>query len=119
VQKGDKARLNSPLSETIIPDPGFVPQSTFEELFAPTEIPPVVTLVVAVDRHSSIGQAWLFTSTYSGYRRFANVFAPAHDAWTGLLNTVKVVGCGVGMGGGKGQGPYAVTLRDFRIYAHL
>jgi hypothetical protein len=120
------ARLNSPFSNFVIIDPGFLPPETFAELFTSTwtgKSPPAFTLEVRVDRSTDRVEAWLTTSTYTGYRLFSNSFALfINKNATGtepVLNTIGVAGAGLGITEMGGNGPVAVILRDFRVFGRF
>ena len=120
------ARLNSPFSNFTIIDPGFLPPGTFAELFSSTregKSPPAFTLEIRADRSTDRVEAWLTTGTYTGYRLFSNSFAPfinrSATGTTPVLNTIGVAGAGLGITDMGGNGPVAVVLRDFRIFARF
>ena len=118
-----RARLNSPFDVETIVDPGSLPRVAYDELFNPvvtavTERGPVFRMEIRVDRSTDRTEAWLFTTTYTGYRLFRSRFSPFDDPVSGVPNTIAVAGAGVAIGT-AGNGPVAVTLRDFRVYGRV
>jgi hypothetical protein len=119
-----RARLNSPFDLETIVDPGVLPRVTYDELFNPvvtatTERGPVFRMEMRVDRNTDRAEAWLFTSTYTGYRLFRSLFAPFVHPASGAPNVIAVAGAGLAIGTTGGNGPVAVTLRDFRLYGRV
>lgn len=119
-----RARLNSPFALETIVDPGALPKVTYDELFNPvvtavTERGPSFRMEVKVDRSTDRAEAWLFTSTYTGFRLFRSLFAPFVHPASGAPNVISVAGAGLAIGTTGGNGPVAVTLRDFRIHARV